>query len=99
MGHPTEASRITEGTHLPDAIVPAQTNPGPNPDSRMPTDDGDGGVDFSHLLGNDLFNSMNGGEEGAEYDINFANFGMDGDIFEIYMNDGYDGGAQAGEGT
>lgn len=65
----------------------------------MPTDDGDGGVDFSHLLGNDLFNSMNGGEEGAEYDINFANFGMDGDIFEIYMNDGYDGGAQAGEGT
>ncbi|KAJ9120913.1 hypothetical protein QFC22_002848 [Naganishia vaughanmartiniae] len=70
-------------------------NPDPNPE------DADSGVDFSHLLGNDLFNNMNGGEEGEGYDINFAGFNMDADIFEIYMNDndGYEGGSQTNDGS
>lgn len=99
MSRSAEPPRNAQGTNLPDAPVPAQTDPGVNPDPPLNPDEGDGGVDFGHLLGNDLFNGMNSGEDGAEYDINFANFGMDGDIFEIYMNDGYDGGAQAGEGS
>jgi hypothetical protein len=76
-----------------------QSDPAVNQTAPANPDQVDGGVDFSHLLGNDLFNSMNGQEDGAEYDINFANFGMDGDIFEIYMNDGYEGGPQAGDGN
>lgn len=76
-----------------------QTDPAASQSAPANQDQGDGGVDFSHLLGNDLFNSMNNAEEGADYDINFANFGMDSDIFEIYMNDGYEGGPQAGDGS
>lgn len=97
MSRSAEPPRNTDANPQ-DAPAPDLTHPGVSQDAPMTQDEGEGGVDFSHLLGNDLFNSMNGAEDGADYDINFANFGMDGDIFEIYMNDGYDG-AQAGEGS
>lgn len=96
---PSEQPSDPNASHSSAAQSSSQPDPAPNQMPPANQDQGDGGVDFSHLLGNDLFNSMNGAEDGAEYDINFANFGMDGDIFEIYMNDGYEGGAQAGDGT
>jgi hypothetical protein len=83
----------------PEDQVTAVVNPEQTTNPDINPEDGDSGVDFSHLLGNDLFNNMNGGEEGEGYDINFAGFNMDADIFEIYMNDGYEGGPQTSDGA
>lgn len=89
----------TEQVSKPDDQANASSNQesGNNPDANP--EDADSGVDFSHLLGNDLFNNINGGEEGEGYDINFAGFNMDADIFEIYMNDGFEGGPQTNDGN
>ncbi|KAJ9121178.1 hypothetical protein QFC24_004852 [Naganishia onofrii] len=89
----------SESLAKPEDQVTAAVNPEQTTNPDINPEDADTGVDFSHLLGNDLFNNMHGGEEGEGYDINFAGFNMDADIFEIYMNDGYEGGPQTSEGA